>query len=60
MGIIVPCLTKLKTMPNAFYAAKTVELGWSGDMMANQIAAELYQRTGALVANFKTALPAYS
>ncbi len=47
------------TAERLFYAAKAVELGWSRDMMNNQIAAELYRRTGALVANFKTALPAY-
>lgn len=28
-------------------------------MMDNQIAAKLYQRTGSLIANFKTSLPAY-
>lgn len=40
-----------------WYAAKTVENGWSKDVLALQIESRLMERTGALVSNFPKALP---
>jgi len=40
-----------------WYAAKTVEHGWSRNVLALQIEAGLHQRQGKAVTNFKTTLP---
>ena len=40
-----------------WYAAKAVEHGWSGEVLALQIEAGLHQRQGKAVTNFKTTLP---
>ncbi|MFP5040039.1 PDDEXK nuclease domain-containing protein [Parasediminibacterium sp. JCM 36343] len=42
-----------------FYVQKTLQNGWTRDMMINQIESNLYKRLGSLSNNFKTALPAY-
>jgi predicted nuclease of restriction endonuclease-like (RecB) superfamily len=40
-----------------WYAAKAVEHGWSGEVLALQIEAGLHERQGKAVTNFKTTLP---
>ena len=40
-----------------WYAAKTVEHGWSRNVLALQIEAGLHQRQGKAVTNFRTTLP---
>ncbi len=40
-----------------WYAAKALENGWSGDVLALQIEAGLHQRQGRAVTNFKATLP---
>ena len=41
-----------------WYAAKTIEHGWSRNVLALQIEAELHKRQGKAVTNFKRTLPA--
>ena len=43
----------------AFYIQKTVENGWSRDVMVHQIESKLHQRQGTLTNNFKNTMPAY-
>ena len=42
-----------------FYIQKTIENGWSRDMMVHQIESGLHNRQGALSHNFKNTLPEY-
>ena len=42
-----------------FYTQKTVENGWSRNVMVHQIESGLHKRQGALTNNFKLTLPAY-
>lgn len=42
-----------------FYIKKTIENGWSRNVMVLQIESGLHQRQGALTHNFKNTLPAY-
>lgn len=41
-----------------FYVCKTLENGWSRDMMLNQISSNLYARCGKAITNFGRTLPA--
>lgn len=41
-----------------YYVRKTLEEGWSRDMMLNHMDANLYEREGKALTNFKTTLPA--
>ncbi len=51
-------LDKLETPETRFwYAEKTIENGWSRDILALQIEAEAHQRQGKAVNNFTLALP---
>lgn len=51
-------LDKLKSPADRlWYAAKTVEHGWSRNVLALQIDAGLHKRHGKAVTNFKTTLP---
>jgi predicted nuclease of restriction endonuclease-like (RecB) superfamily len=51
-------LDKLDTdAERLWYAARTVENGWSRPILALQIESGLHQRQGKAVTNFKTALP---
>ena len=40
-----------------FYVLKTVENGWSRNIMVRQIESELHKRTGTAITNFKHTLP---
>ena len=52
-------LDKLKTAENRlWYAAKAVEYGWSGNILALQIDSGLHLRQGKAITNFKHTLPA--
>lgn len=52
-------LDKLRTTEERlFYAAKTIENGWSRNVMAHQIESNLYKRQGKTINNFKTTVPA--
>ena len=42
-----------------FYIQKTVEGGWTRDMLVNQIESGLHKRQGALTHNFQQTLPDY-
>jgi predicted nuclease of restriction endonuclease-like (RecB) superfamily len=42
----------------AWYAAQTVEHGWSRSVLVHQVESGLYQRRGRAVTNFERALPA--
>lgn len=41
-----------------YYVRKTMEEGWSRDVMLNHMDAHLYEREGKALTNFKTTLPA--
>jgi predicted nuclease of restriction endonuclease-like (RecB) superfamily len=41
-----------------FYIQKTIENGWSRNVMVHQIESGLYSRQGSISSNFKTTLPA--
>jgi predicted nuclease of restriction endonuclease-like (RecB) superfamily len=41
-----------------FYIRKTIENGWSRNVMVHQIATKLHKRQGKTINNFKTTLPA--
>ncbi len=43
----------------AFYAQKTVQNGWTRDMLVNQIESGLFKRQGAITNNFEVTLPDY-
>ena len=50
--------TKAEDIPEArFYLAKTLENGWSRDVLALQIKSNLYTRTGKAITNFSSTLP---
>lgn len=56
---IVTLLTQLPTAPErAWYAAQTVQQGWSRTTLALQIKNRLHLRQGAAVTNFEARLPA--
>jgi predicted nuclease of restriction endonuclease-like (RecB) superfamily len=40
-----------------FYAQKTIENGWSRNVLTNQIEAKLFERSGKITSNFKNTLP---
>lgn len=42
-----------------FYVQKTVENGWSRDIMVHQIEINLFERTGKVINNFANTLPAF-
>ena len=51
-------LDKLDDQPTReWYAAATVEQGWSRDVLAVHIKSRLHERSGRAVTNFKTVLP---
>ena len=52
-------IDKLKHNPNValFYIRKTIENGWSRSVLLNWIDANLYEREGKAISNFKTMLP---
>jgi predicted nuclease of restriction endonuclease-like (RecB) superfamily len=51
-------LEKLKTPEERlWYAAKTIEFGWSRNILTLQIARQLHQRQGKAITNFPAALP---
>jgi predicted nuclease of restriction endonuclease-like (RecB) superfamily len=41
-----------------FYVRKTIENGWSRNVLVHQIKSGLYQRHGKAIANFDRTLPA--
>lgn len=47
----------LNTMEAYFYIQKTLENGWSRDVLSLQIKSNLYQRQGKAINNFKETLP---
>jgi predicted nuclease of restriction endonuclease-like (RecB) superfamily len=47
------------TEERLFYALKTVQNGWTRDMLVNQIEGQLHKRQGALTNNFELTLPSY-
>ncbi|REA64388.1 hypothetical protein DSL64_02220 [Dyadobacter luteus] len=50
--------TKCNNLQQAvFYLQRTLENGWSRDVLAMQLKSNLYTRTGASVINFKATLP---
>ncbi len=52
-------LDKVKTYEQRiFYLQKTIENGWSRDIMAHQIETGLFNRSGKAITNFKATLPA--
>lgn len=52
-------LTKLKTREEReWYAVRTIEHGWSRDVLALQIKSNLFARTGKAITNFSRTLPA--
>lgn len=59
-GHICTLLDKLNDKDERlFYAQKTIQNGWTRDMLANQIETGLYKRQGALTNNFGLTLPTY-
>jgi len=53
-------LDKLKTKSERdFYIQKTIENGWSRNILAHQIESGLYKTQGTLINNFSTTLPPY-
>jgi predicted nuclease of restriction endonuclease-like (RecB) superfamily len=57
-GHIVRLLDKTDDLDSfVWYAAKTIETGWSRDVMAFQIQTDLRARVGAAASNFAKALP---
>lgn len=59
-GHICSLLDKLKeNKERLFYAQKAVELGWTRNMLVNQVESGLYRRQGALSNNFSHTLPQY-
>ncbi len=54
----VEIFTKAKTIDEAhFYIQKTIENGWSRDILSLQIKSDLYNRQGKAITNFKLTLP---
>jgi predicted nuclease of restriction endonuclease-like (RecB) superfamily len=54
----ITLLTKVKDeATRLFYIRKTVENGWSRDIMLHQIESSLHLRQGAAITNFKATLP---
>ena len=41
-----------------FFVRKTIENGWSGNMLLNILDTDLYERLEKAITNFKLALPA--
>ena len=59
-GHICTLLDKLNEKDERlFYAQKTIQNGWTRDMLVNQIETGLYKRQGALTNNFRLTLPNY-
>ena len=52
--IISKCKTKEEAL---FYVKKTIENGWSRNVLTHQIESNLYKRTGKAITNFETTLP---
>ena len=51
-------ISKIKTLEEAlFYVLKTIENGWSRNVLVHQIETGLYKRTGKAITNFKELLP---
>ncbi len=51
-------ITKTNTIKEAlFYTQKTIENGWSRNVLINQIEADLFKRAGKAISNFKNTLP---
>jgi predicted nuclease of restriction endonuclease-like (RecB) superfamily len=54
----ITLITKVKDPQiRLFYADKTIENGWSRDIMVHQIESNLHIRQGALTTNFKNTVP---
>ncbi len=53
-------LDKIKVLPERlFYIRKTIENGWSKNILKLQIETDLYQRQGNTINNFELTIPAY-
>ncbi|NEO84575.1 MAG: DUF1016 domain-containing protein [Spirulina sp. SIO3F2] len=52
--IISKCKTQVEAL---YYVNKTIEHGWSRNVLTHQIESQLWQREGKAVANFATTLP---
>lgn len=53
-------LDKIKELPERlFYIRKTIENGWSKNILKLQIETDLYQRQGNTINNFELTIPAY-
>ncbi|MEM8640492.1 MAG: DUF1016 N-terminal domain-containing protein [Cyanobacteria bacterium P01_G01_bin.54] len=58
-GHNIKIVSKCKTHAEAlYYVNKTIEQGWSRNVLVHQIESQLWQREGKAVANFATTLPA--
>ena len=56
----VALLDRVKNLDERiFYIRKTIENGWSRNVLVNQIESGLYARQGKITSNFKTTLPAH-
>lgn len=54
----ITLLEKVKTaVERMFYIQKTIENGWSRDIMVLQIESDLFKRQGKAISNFKDTLP---
>lgn len=59
-GHHVLIMDKAKTVDEAlFYISKTIENGWSRDILSLQIKSNLHERQGKSVSNFPTTTPSY-
>lgn len=55
----IEIITKVKSVAEAlFYIQKTIEHGWSRNVLLNMIAARLYEAQGKAITNFNRLLPA--
>jgi predicted nuclease of restriction endonuclease-like (RecB) superfamily len=58
-GHNIQIFTKCRTLDEArFYVAKTLDQGWSRDVLALQLKSRLHERAGKAVNNFSSTLPA--
>ncbi len=57
-GHIILLLDKVKSVEEReWYVVKTLENGWSRNILEHQIAIDLYMRQGKAITNFKETLP---
>lgn len=52
-----PCWRRSKNEEQLWYAQKTIENGWSRNVLVHQIESGLYERQGNAITNFKDTLP---